>query len=397
MTDYDYKDFDSYDQSVAGEEIWKQYAALRGKCPVGHSEKYGGYYLVTGDAEVKEAATKPALFSSADGIIFPPEPHPKFVPIEYDRPEHSWWREIMSPPVSLQAVKELEPEIEAAVNACIDVFIERGSADLVQELAALIPQGMVGDIFGFTGESRRRAVELVAMFFETKGDERILEWVGAIDAFVREETAARRANPQDDYLTQLITNEHDGRMLTHEELVSLFCSFTIAGFHSTVAGIGTLLFHIGSDPALRDRLIAEPELINGAAEEAIRIAPPLQFFRRVATEDTTLGGVEIPAKADVVLCYGAAARDERTVPDPETFDPTRKINRHVGWGWGIHRCLGIGLARAEMRIVAQTVLRRMPDFAVEPGVTYGPLEGGMVMALTSLPVTFTPGHPSGAA
>lgn len=394
MTTYQYEDFDSYDQSIAGEEIWKQYADLRGKCPVGHSEKYGGYYLVTGDAEVKEAGTNPAVFSSADGIIFPPEPHMKFVPIEYDRPEHTWWRAIMSPPVTLENVKALEPKIEASVNECIDSFIERGSADLVSELAAVVPQGMVGDIFGFEGESRRRAIELVGMFFETKGDERILQWVAAMNEFVLAETETRRANPREDYLTHLITAEHEGRMLTHDELLSLFTSFTVAGFHSTVAGMSTLLYHIGSDPQLRDRLIAEPDLINGAAEEAIRIAPPLQIFRRVTTQDTTLGGVDIPAKSDVVLCYGAAARDDRTVPNPDTFDPTRKINRHVGWGWGIHRCMGIGLARAEMRIAAQAVLRRMPDFVVDPGASYGPLEGGMVMALTSLPVTFTPGERS---
>jgi cytochrome P450 len=100
--------------------------------------------------------------------------------------------------------------------------------------------------------------------------------------------------------------------------------------------------------------------------------------------------VDIPAKSNVVLCYGAAARDDRTVENPDEFDPTRKLNRHVGWGWGIHRCLGIALARAEMRVAAQAILRRIPDFEVEEGVEYGPLEGGMVMTLTSLPVRFTP-------
>lgn len=92
MVTYDYKDLDRYDQSVAGDEIWRRYADLRGKCPVGYSEKHGGYFLVTGDAEVKEAASKAAIFSSGDGVLFPPEPHMKFAPIEFDRPEHGWWR-----------------------------------------------------------------------------------------------------------------------------------------------------------------------------------------------------------------------------------------------------------------------------------------------------------------
>jgi cytochrome P450 len=249
---------------------------------------------------------------------------------------------------------------------------------------------MIGDIFGFEDRSRTRIIELVHLFFETKGDERIAEFVQQMNDFVLEETEARRANPREDYFSQLVNNSYEGRYLTHEELLSLITSFIVAGFHSTVAGMTTLLYYVGRDPALRDRLIAEPNLVNGAVEEAIRIVPPLQLFRRVTTQDTILGGVDIPAKSNVVLCYGAAARDDRSVENPEEFDPTRKLNRHVGWGWGIHRCLGIGLARAEMRIAVQAVLQRMPDFTVEDGVEYGPLEGGMVMALTSLPVRFTP-------
>lgn len=389
MTIYEYKDFDSYDRSVEGEEIWKRYADLR-RCPVGHSAKYEGYYLVTGDAEVKAAATNPQVFSSADGIIFPPEPHMKFVPIEHDRPEHTWWRSIMSPPVSLEAVKQLEPSIEAAANERIDSFIAEGRADLVGDYAALLPTGMIGDIFGFEGESRTRVIELVHLFFETKGDERIADWVQQMSEFTLAESEARRARPRDDHFSALVNNTYDGRSLVHEELLSLLTSFIVAGFHSTVSGLSTLLYYLGTDPALRDRLIAEPKLINGAVEEAIRIVPPLQLFRRYTTEDTNLGGVDIPAKSSVVLCYGAAARDDRTVENPDEFDPTRKLNRHVGWGWGIHRCLGIALARAEMRVAAQAILRRVPDFEVEDGVGYGPLEGGMVMTLTSLPVRFTP-------
>jgi cytochrome P450 len=389
MTTYEYKDFDSYDQTIAGEEIWKRYSDLR-ECPVGRSDKYGGYFLVTGDAAVKEAGKNAQVFSSADGIIFPPEPHMRFAPIEYDRPEHTWWRTIMSSPVTLEAVKQLEPAIEAAANECIDNFIGTGRADLVRDLTVHLPQGMIADIFGFEGQSKTRVIELVHMFFETKGDERIADWVAQMDAFVREETRARQSNPRDDYLSQLVNNSYEGRSLTHEELLTLITSFIVAGFHSTIAGMSTLLYYIGKDPALRDRLIAEPALINGAVEEAIRIVPPLQFFRRITTQETTLGGVDIPAKSSVVLCYGAAARDGNSVENADEFDPTRKLNRHVGWGWGIHRCLGIGLARAEMRIAAQTVLARIPDFEVEDGVEYGPLEGGMVMTLNSLPVRFTP-------
>ena len=389
MTTYDHTDFDSYDQSIEGEEIWKRYADLR-QCPVGHSDKYGGYYLVTGDAEVKKAATTPEIFSSAEGIIFPPEPHMTFVPIEHDRPEHTWWRTIMSPPVTMEAAKRLEPSISDAANARIDTFIGSGRADLVSDFTVHVPQGMIADLFGFEGPSKTRMIELVHMFFETKGDERILDWVAQMNAFTLEETAIRRQNPRDDYLSQLVNNSYEGRSLTHEELLSLITSFTVAGFHSTIAGMGTLLYYIGKDPALRDRLIADPALINGAVEEAIRIVPPLQLFRRVTTQDTTLGGVDIPAKSSVVLCYGAAARDGNSVENPDQFDPTRKLNRHVGYGWGIHRCLGVALARTEMRVAAQTLLNRIPDFEVEDGVGYGPLEGGMVMALTSLPVRFTP-------
>jgi cytochrome P450 len=208
--------------------------------------------------------------------------------------------------------------------------------------------------------------------------------------FVLVETAERRANPREDYLTQLTISDFDGRSLTHSDLLSLITSFLLAGFHSTVAGLSTLLYHVGTNDGVRQQLLADPSLILGAVEEAIRIAPPLQAFRRWTTEEAKLGDVVIPAASDVVLCLGAAARDERSTDNPDDFDVTRPLNQHVGWGWGIHRCLGINLARAEMRIALEQILLRIPDFKVDPGVEYGPLEGGMVMALPTLPVTFSP-------
>lgn len=390
MTAYEYTDFDPYDESVTGEEIFTRYTALRDKCPVGYSEAKGGAYFVLGDAEVKAAAKAADVFSSADGILFPLDPHPKFVPIEHDRPEHSWWRQIMSPPFTPQAVRELEPRITEVVDAQIDTFIATGRADLVNDFALRIPTGIIAYLLGFEGESRQRMIDVVDMFFETKGTERFGEWIAAFDDFVLAETTIRREHPRDDYLTQLIVNEHEGRMLTHEDLFSLMVSFALPGYESTVSGMATLLLHVGRDRDLRDRLMTDPSLIPGAVEEAVRIAVPLQFFRRYTTEDTTLGGVEIPAKSNVVLCYGAAARDPLTNPKPDTFDPTRKINGHVGFGWGIHRCLGMGLARTEMRIALERILHRIPDYRVDDDVVFGPLIGGMVMTLTSLPVTFEP-------
>jgi cytochrome P450 len=390
MTGYEYQDFDPYDETVAAQEILARYATLREKCPVGYSEAKGGGYFVMGDAEVKEAAKAADVFSSADGILFPPDPHPTFVPIEHDRPEHTWWRQIMSPPFTPQAVRELEPRITAVVDARIDTFIAAGRADLVTEFALRIPTAIIAYLLGFEDGSARQMVDVVDMFFETKGTERFPEWIAAFNEFVLAETAIRREHPRDDYLTQLIVNEHEGRMLTHEDLFSLMVSFALPGYESTVSGMATLLLHAGRDQELRERLMADPALIPGAVEEAVRIAVPLQFFRRWTTQDAVLGGVEIPAKSNVVLCYGAAAHDPRTTPNPEVFDPTRKINSHTGFGWGIHRCLGMGLARTEMRIALERILHRIPDYRVDDSAGFGPLIGGMVMTLTSLPITFEP-------
>ncbi|MCU1691863.1 MAG: cytochrome [Frankiales bacterium] len=390
MATYDSKDFDLYDTSVTGDAVWERYADVRGQCPVGRSEAHTGFFFVTGDAEVREAAKAAELFSSAQGIIYPPDPHPTFVPIEHDRPEHTWWRRVMNEPFTPSAIRKLEPKILEAVTQAIDAFIETGRADLVTDFAMHIPTGMIADILGFEGESRDQMKSLTRMFFETKATEKFGDWAVAMNEFVLAETASRRESPREDWLTELTTREFDGRRLDHGDLLSLITSFLLAGFHSTVAGMSTLLHQVGIDEDVRQKLIADPSLIPGAAEEAVRIAPPLQAFRRFTTAETTLGGVAIPEGSDVLLCLGAAARDERATPDPDRFDITRPMNQHVGWGWGIHRCLGINLARAEMRIALEQVLLRLPDYKVDGGVGYGALEGGLVMALEHLPVTFTP-------
>ena len=383
-------DFDQHDPEVAGDLIWERYRQLRSQCPVAHSDAHGGFYFMTGFEEVRAAAMQHEVFSSAEGVVLPQDPRPMFVPLEYDPPEHSRWRRLMNENLSPSAVKRLEDQIRESVTRRIDAFAPVGRCDLVADFAAQIPPEMIADMLGIDGRDRDTMVQFTHQFFATLGTEAFATYQASFNEFILEQGADRRANPRHDYLTKLVTGGPDTEAIDDIGLISVVSSFLIGGYHSTIAGLASVLYHVGRLDDVRQKLLADPSLIPGAVEEAIRISTPLHSFRRVATTDTAVDDVKIPAGSDVLLCFAAANRDESAFPDPDEFDITRPLNTHLGYGWGIHRCLGIHLARFEMRIALEEVLRRIPDYRLAEGIDYGPLQAGLVMIVPSLPVTFTP-------
>ena len=132
-----------------------------------------------------------------------------------------------------------------------------------------------------------------------------------------------------------------------------------------VGGIGGLLYRVAKDNDVRDRLLADPSLVPSAVEESLRLETPLMGLGRTTTVDTTVGGVAVPQAERVMLLYGAANRDPAVFEDPELFNPDCTNNHHLGFGYGIHRCVGAPLARLEMRVVLEEVLRRMPGIRLD--------------------------------
>lgn len=178
--------------------------------------------------------------------------------------------------------------------------------------------------------------------------------------------ASRRAEPKDDLISALAEAEIDGEKLADEEIYSFLRLLLPAGVATTYRSLGSLLLALLSDPAQLDAIRADRSLLPQAIEEGVRWEPPLLTITRVATRDTELGGVPIPAGSTVMPMLGSANRQEDRYPDPDTFDIFRQARAHLGWGHGVHVCLGMHLARLEMRTAINLLLDRLPNLRLDP-------------------------------
>jgi cytochrome P450 len=216
----------------------------------------------------------------------------------------------------------------------------------------------------------------------------ILETRSELGDYLHEVVAAREDAPQDDLISQLVEAEIDGERLRRSEIVDMVVQFLLAGNDTTAKLISTAMLRLARDPALADRLRAEPELIVPFVEEVLRLEPPINGTYRIATEDYELGGVKIPAGSAVWMVYAAGNRDPDQFANPDACHlPAPPTSPHLAFGFGEHFCLGASLARAEGRIGLTVLLQRCADVRLDTdAVAYDP--SFMLHGLQELPLTF---------
>jgi cytochrome P450 len=200
--------------------------------------------------------------------------------------------------------------------------------------------------------------------------------------------AARREEPRDDLISGLAQAEIDWEMLSDEEIVSFSWLLMRAGIETTCRSLGNLLFALLSNPDQLDEVRADRSLIPRAIEEAVRWEPPVFTTTRVATRDTVLAGVSIPTGSAVMPVLGAVNRQEDRYPDPDRFDIFRSARAHFGFGHGVHVCLGMHLARLEMRVALNLLLDRLSNLRLDPEGDDPHIRGHVFRSPTSLPVLF---------
>ncbi len=201
----------------------------------------------------------------------------------------------------------------------------------------------------------------------------------------------RRATPGDDLISDLVRAEVDGTRLSDEEIFSFLRLLLPAGVETTYRASGSLLFALLGDRTQFDALYADRSLFAQAFEEVVRWEPPVTVILRRATRATELAGVPIEEGADLALLIGAANRDERKYADPDRFDMFREQRQHVGFGFGVHVCLGMHLARMESRIAITTLLDRLGPITLDPEAEPPHIEGMAFRSPLSLPVVFPAG------
>ena len=308
-----------------------------------------------------------------------PFPMPKSVSlllgsmIQEDDPNHHRLRELVRKAFRPQAIKMLEDRIEGYSDELLGGLDNHSEFELQNDYALHIPVRMIADMVGIGHDQMPQFRSLMGSVSEGYSGLRIIRTM-IFDMpkhvkFVREIVREKKANPGEDILTHLIFAEEDGDRLTEDEVVAMVFLLVIAGFETTVHlisnGVHTLLQH----PDQLEMLRADPSLWAGAVEEILRHRGPVQGAKPGwATEDIELHGVTIPKGKPVMPLFGAANHDPRKFDDPQTFDITRSPNHHIGFGHGIHYCLGAHLARAEARIGLRKLFERFPnlDFGVDP-------------------------------
>jgi cytochrome P450 len=384
--------FDHHDTSRSAGDIRAVFEQLRSTCPVAHVDRYGGFELVSGYAEIRQVIASRDDFSSAGEGVFIPRPPglpPQLPAMEFDGDQHRAWRKVFDGLLSPAAVRPLEPVILEIIDRHIDAFAERGSVDLVPAYTHPVPGVVIGRIVGLSVEESLHNQQLFDTFFSSPAEDSEANF-GAFVEFILERLHRRRRAPQQDFLSELASGNYQGMETDDNTAILILVALLGGGHHSTASGLAGLVNHVLSNDELRRRLVADPKLVTNVVNESLRLTTPLPLFARTATADSTIGDCPVAEGSRVFLNYSAANRDPDEFDHPNEFVVDRPHNRHLAFGYGAHICSGQHLARLELRLGLLRLLERLPDLALDGDVAFSGLVGGNLMGISRMPVRFTP-------
>lgn len=314
--------------------------------------------------------------------------------LQQDPPDHTRLRKLMSHAFRPRATERLRRRTEEIVNAKIDEVLERGSMDVIADLALPVPSTVICEMMGvpaadrpmFTAWTSAATHLLAALLADPEVVARGIDAADRLSEYFTALIADRRLHPGEDILSDLIRAEEEGDRLSAEELLSQSIGLLIAGFETTIGLIGNGVHALLRHPDQLAALENDPGLITSAVEECLRYDGPILLTVRVTREDTAFGDKVIPADRAVMCLLGAANHDPAHFQDPERFDIRRKDNDHLAFGGGAHFCLGAHLARMETQVAIGTLVRRVRGLELGGGErTWGT---SLFRVLGNLPVGF---------
>jgi cytochrome P450 len=375
--------------------IW---SALRGQCPIAHTQRYGRTWMPVDYADIAEIAHDIEHFSSRDIAVITPnrELNPlqplmlEAPPITSDPPVHTWARRLLLPAFGPSAIEAVRPVTTALANQLIDAVIDAGEADVATDYAQHVPVRVIAQMLGIPADDEatftRWAVTILQEGFNNidKAAGCVMELITYFGARAAERQAVPAGDRPDDVLTLLVEAEVDGEPLSERHLIGSCFLLLLAGIDTTWSAIGSSLWHLAAHPEDQARLRAEPELMSTAVEEFLRFYSPVTMARYVS-EDIEFAGCPMRTGDKVLMTFPAGNRDPEMFDDPNRFVIDRARNRHFAFGSGIHRCLGSNLARMELRVAIEEWLRRVPTFELaDPDAVVW--TGGQVRGPRQLPV-----------
>jgi cholest-4-en-3-one 26-monooxygenase len=402
LSDIDLLDRDRFTKGIPHE--W--FTFLRHEAPVyKHPEPGGpGFWVLTKYADVVAVGRDAETFSSDQkrggvvGLEMQTGDYGGFeeggnLMLTMDPPEHTRYRKLVNRGFTPRQMRMLEPHIRELTNRILDEVIERGKCDFVVDVAAEVPLQVIAEMIGVPNEDRHKLFEWSNRMIGSEDPEYIVSeeevQTAQIEMFMYANQLAqeRRQHPRDDIVTSLLDAEVDGDTLSEMDFNLFFLLLAVAGNETTRNSISHGIKAFCDFPDQYQLLVADPSLAASAAEEIVRWASPVMYFKRNVTRDTEIRGHEIKAGDKVSMWYISANRDEEVFDDPFTFDIRRNPNEHVGFGGGgPHHCLGSNLARMEIRVLLEEMARRMPEIELDGDAL--PLRSNFIGGIKHMPVKF---------
>jgi len=344
---------------------------LRERCPIAHSERYGGMWAPMTHDAVSAIANDTEHFTSRNVVIHngrpdenvPPAPIGVAPPITSDPPFHEMARRLLLPAFAPRPINALEDFTRDLCNRLLDQIGDAEFVDGSVQYAEHIPVGLIAKLCGLPpedGDLFRSFVKSVLEAVDLPQEDRIAAFQ-PVEEYIVARIEERRAQPGDDLISYLMESEIAGNKLADEHVFGTVLLLIIAGIDTTWSAIGSSIWHLAQNPEDLARLVAHPELVPSAVEEFLRAYAPVSMARLVK-EDFEFQGCPMKKDDWIFLSFPAANRDPEAFDNADQVLIDREINRHSAFGLGIHRCLGSNLARMELQIALEEWIKRYPRF-----------------------------------
>jgi cytochrome P450 len=386
------------------------YAALRREAPL-YRPPNGAYYLISRYRDVRDAAMRPEVYSSnLVAVLFQGLDQPELLAIDgagsgavdalaiADPPTHARQRKLANGALSMRRVAALEPAVRTLAESLIGAILPRAEtawavADWMTAVAVPLPMTVIIGLIGLPRQDiaqlKRWSDAAVSLLSGMNTPAQLAEHVRQVSelmAYLGARIDEAMPAAKDDLLGDLVRACAGDDALTRDEVVSMLLQILTAGNESTTSLIGSALRLLLEHPEVEARLRADRTLVEPFIEEALRLESPFHGHFRVVRRDTEVAEQPLPAGSRVMLLWGAANRDDDEFPNPDAIDLARRNGRsHLGFGFGIHHCIGAALARLETRVVLETLLARTSALRQAAGATVH-VPSLLVRCLTALPV-----------
>ena len=368
------------------------YDWLRRERPVYYNERHD-FWTLSRYQDVVKAVRKPEIFSSALGVGL--DKRYGMSMIAHDPPDHTRLRKLVVKAFTPRQIASYEPRIQAIIDGLLDDVIAKGAFELVEDLAIPLPVTVIAQILGVDPAYRREfkrwsddVVNVTAGHATPEAREQLRGSWREFCAYFSDMLEARLHDPQDDVVTILAHAQEEGDTLTVMEFLNFCQLLLVAGNETTTNLIANGILAFNAFPEEAERLRDRPDLASRMVEEVLRYDTPVQVTFRTTMEEVALHGATIPANSKVALLWGSANRDPEAFAEPDRLDITRHPNPHVAFASGIHYCLGSSLARLEMRLAMQILMRRMRYLEIDPEGECKRIDTPLLRGMQRLPMVF---------